>query len=210
MEAKVILTRDGSHTVETAAGLTYHSTFGAMQESRHIFIEAGLRAWSGDGPVRVFEMGFGTGLNALLTSMEGMEVHYETVESAPLPLSVVRQLSYCDESLLVMHEAAWDSAVLIRPGFLFYKALADIRGYRLGSPADVVYFDAFDPVAQPELWTEGVFANLYAQMAPGAVLVTYCSKGVVRRALQQVGFSVEKIPGPPGKREFLRAMRMYS
>jgi len=210
MVMKLIVTDDGSHTVEGIGGVTYHSRFGALQESRHIFIGAGLHSVDAS-PVRIFEMGFGTGLNALLTLFEGRPVHYETVETEPLESA--RDLNFCEvlgrpgcrPVFERLHDAEWERPVEIIPGFQLFKSRRDIREYTFREPADLVYYDAFDPVAQPELWTEELFARLFAQLAPGAVLVTYCCKGAVRRALQAAGFETEKLPGPPGKREFLRA-----
>jgi tRNA U34 5-methylaminomethyl-2-thiouridine-forming methyltransferase MnmC len=207
---KLIVTLDGSHTVEGEGGVTYHSRFGALQESRHIFIDAGLRT-IGASPVRVFEMGFGTGLNALLTLLESRPVRYETVETEPL--EGARDLNFCEvlgrpdcrPVFERLHTAEWERPVEITPGFQLFKSRQDIRGYALREPADLVYYDAFDPVVQPELWTEELFRGLYAQLAPGAILVTYCCKGTVRRALQAAGFETGKLPGPPGKKEFLRA-----
>ena len=212
MFRKLIVTDDGSHTVEGEGGVTYHSRFGALQESRHIFIDAGFRAVRGS-PVRIFEMGFGTGLNALLTLLEGRPVHYETVETEPVELA--RDLNFCEvlgrpdcrPVFERLHDAGWEKPVAITPEFQLFKSRQDIRGYTLRAPADQVYYDAFDPVAQPELWTEELFRTLFAQLAPGALLVTYCSKGAVRRALHAAGFETEKLPGPPGKREFLRARK---
>ncbi|GGB12058.1 tRNA (5-methylaminomethyl-2-thiouridine)(34)-methyltransferase MnmD [Puia dinghuensis] len=216
MSLKIIVTKDGSHTLEGAGGVTYHSTFGAVQESRHIFIDAGLKAAQGR-PLRVFEMGFGTGLNALLTLMEGRPIQYETVETIPLPLTMVKELNYCEvlgrpdcQSLFErLHSTPWEEPMEVQPGFRLLKSRGDIRDYDLREPADLVYYDAFDPVAQPELWTEEVFGRLYGQLAPGAIVVTYCCKGAVRRALRAVGFKTEKLPGPPGKREILRAIKPH-
>lgn len=210
MVPKLIVTDDGSHTLEVMSGVTYHSRFGALQESQHIFIAAGLHAVRAN-PVRVFEMGFGTGLNALLTLLDGRPVHYETVETEPL--AQAQELNFCEvlgrpgcrPVFERIHTAEWDRPVEITPGFLLFKSRHDIRDYILREPADLVYYDAFDPAAQPELWTEALFRSLFGQLAPGAVLVTYCCKGTVRRALQAAGFETEKLPGPLGKREFLRA-----
>ncbi|HVU97378.1 MAG TPA: tRNA (5-methylaminomethyl-2-thiouridine)(34)-methyltransferase MnmD [Puia sp.] len=210
MDWKLIVTDDGSHTLEGKGGITYHSRFGALQESRHIFIEAGLKM-AQSSPLRIFEMGFGTGLNALLTLLEARPVRYETVETEPLQSA--RELNFCEVMgrpgcrpvFERLHDAEWERPVAITPEFQLFKSRQDIRGYTLREPADLVYYDAFDPVAQPELWTEELFARLFAQLAAGAVLVTYCCKGAVRRALQAAGFETEKLPGPPGKREFLRA-----
>lgn len=214
MFRKLIMTGDGSHTVEGEGGVTYRSRFGALQESQHIFIGAGLRT-IGASPVRVFEMGFGTGLNALLTLLESRPVRYETVETEPLEWA--RDLNFCEvlgrpdcrPVFERLHTAEWESPVEITPGSQLFKSRQDIRGYMLREPADLVYYDAFDPVVQPELWTEELFRGLYAQLAPGAILVTYCCKGTVRRVLQAAGFETEKLPGPPGKREFLRARVPY-
>lgn len=222
MPGKIIITKDGSPSVELREGVTYHSTFGAIQESRHVFVGEGWKAIVGSGvngadTVHVFELGFGTGLNALLTFIEaeaiGRPVLYETVEFAPLDASIFESLSYCEllgrpdlrEVFLQMHRCDWDSSVQISPWFTFYKSRDAWPDHVLQQPADVVYYDAFDPMTQPELWEERVFRRLAEQLTPGALLVTYCSKGVVRRALQAAGFCVEKRPGPPGKREIVRA-----
>jgi tRNA U34 5-methylaminomethyl-2-thiouridine-forming methyltransferase MnmC len=210
MVPKLIVTDDGSHTLEVKNGVTYHSRFGAVQESRHIFINAGLHTVRAS-PVRVFEMGFGTGLNALLTLLEDRPVHYETVET--VPLEQARDLNFCEVLGRLdcrpvfgqLHDAEWEKPVAITPEFQLFKSRQNIRGYTLREPADLVYYDAFDPVVQPELWTEELFAGLFRQLAPGAILVTYCCKGAVRRAMEAAGFETWKLPGPPGKREFLRA-----
>jgi len=242
MPLKLIVTNDGSHTIEGAGGITYHSTFGALRESRHIYIDAGLRAlgeWgagaagsaAGQGvagagnigteaaPIRIFEMGLGTGLNALLSMLEaadtGRTIVYEAIETNPLPLSMVRQLNYCRllgrpewEPLFErLHSAPWDKPVTLHPNFEIYKTRSDGAAYTLQEPARLVYYDAFDPVAQPELWTPEVFERLYRGLAPDALLVTYCCKSSVQRALRAAGFVVTKIPGPPGKREVLRAKK---
>jgi tRNA U34 5-methylaminomethyl-2-thiouridine-forming methyltransferase MnmC len=212
MVPKLIVTADGSHTLEVRSGVTYHSRFGAVQESTHIFIGSGLRTVR-TSPVRIFEMGFGTALNALLTLLEGRPVHYEAVETEPLEQT--QELNYCEvlgrpdcrPAFGQLHHAEWEKPVEITPGFHLFKSRRDIRDYTLREPADLVYYDAFDPMVQPELWTEELFTRLFGQLAPGAVLVTYCCKGAVRRALQAAGFETEKLPGPPGKREFLRARK---
>lgn len=238
MSLKLIVTKDGSLTIEGAGGVTYRSTFGALQESMHVFINAGLRAVAGHrrssaasvagqlqsadqtpSPLHVFEMGFGSGLNALLSLLEaadtGQPLVYETVETDPLPLDKARELNYCrlmgrpewTPFFEMLHTAPWDQYVSIHPAFSIYKTRRDVKGYALQQRANLLYYDAFDPVTQPELWTPQVFESLYRQLHPGAVLVTYCSKGAVQRALRSAGFVVEKLPGPPGKREILRARK---
>lgn len=213
------MTADGSHSIITGDGVAYHSTFGAVQESRHIFIGAGLLpVLSGStGPIAVFEMGFGTGLNTLLTLMaaSGRPIRYETVELSPLPMEMVRRLNYCEGPgkpdwqpvFERMHSAAWGQEVEIVPGFRLLKVATDGAAYRPRQAANLIYYDAFDPVAQPELWEKEVVQRMAEGMAPGGVLVTYCCKGAVRRAMQNAGLVVEKLPGPSGKREILRAKK---
>lgn len=242
------MTDDGSNSIATDKGLSYHSTLGALQESRHIFINAGLVPVlsRGAGPVAVYEMGFGTGLNALLTLIEaaGRPVYYEAVETVPLGMEIVEGLNYCErleaggreagrlEAARLgmpglgapgvgawgpgsglqpvferLHSAPWGEEAGIVPGFTLMKVLADGAGYRPQREADVVYYDAFDPTVQPELWRGDILRRVYGAMRPGGVLVTYCCKGVVRRTMEAVGFVIEKLPGPPGKREILRARK---
>jgi tRNA U34 5-methylaminomethyl-2-thiouridine-forming methyltransferase MnmC len=226
MDLRLIVTKDGSHSVEAPGGVTYRSVYGALQESRHIFIGAGLRALDGDeqargaegcGVLRIFEMGFGTGLNALLTLMETTDrpVIYETVEREPLPMEMASQLNYCrllgraDLQAIFerLHAALWGQEVEIVPGFRLQKVAGDGAAHQMRQAADLVYYDAFDPALQPELWGEDVFRRIFGGMRPGGVLVTYCCKGAVRRAMEAAGFKTEKLPGPPGKREILRARK---
>lgn len=220
MERYIQLTADGSHTVLVPAlNVTYHSTHGALQESRHVFTGAGLLPLSGQHQhLHIFEMGFGTGLNALLTLQEAIgreqAVTYHAIELYPLPAAELQALNYMEllpgSPFQALHEAPWEQDVSLHPLFTLRKMQTSLEQY-LGRPAHpffhLVYFHAFAPEIQPELWTAGVFAQLYARLHPGGRLVTYCSKGVVRRAMRSAGFRVEKLPGPPGKREILRATR---
>jgi tRNA U34 5-methylaminomethyl-2-thiouridine-forming methyltransferase MnmC len=221
MQRNLIVTKDGSHSVAIPElQVSYHSVHGAIQESLHVFIEAGLRHWwrqhTAASRCVVFEMGFGTGLNALLTTLEAKQtqrmVHYETVEAFPLEMAIVEQLNYCEALqqpfwqpvFSSLHTCEWNSTQPITSFFSLKKVNALLAGYMPGETIDVIYYDAFAPGAQPELWTEAVFTRLYDMLAPDGLLVTYCSKGDVRRAMLAAGFQVEKIPGPPGKREMLR------
>ncbi|WP_205512966.1 tRNA (5-methylaminomethyl-2-thiouridine)(34)-methyltransferase MnmD [Longitalea arenae] len=224
MQRNLILTKDGSHTIGIPEWqVTYHSVHGAVQESLHVFIEAGLRYWFSRHETAsrcvLFEMGFGTGLNALLTAMEAKRLErsvlYETIEAFPLEPAITQQLNYCEaleqaewqpvfESL---HSAEWNSTQTLTKFFSFKKMKTALADYTPGEPVNVIFYDAFAPAAQPELWTKTVFEQLLNMLAPDGILVTYCSKGDVRRAMIAAGFSVEKIPGPPGKREMIRAMR---
>jgi tRNA U34 5-methylaminomethyl-2-thiouridine-forming methyltransferase MnmC len=223
------ITEDGSHTLfSEMAGQTYHSSHGAVQESRHIFIDAALAKAQndmGNARLSVLEIGFGTGLNALLTAQwareNGVRVDFTTIELYPLREEVYRELNYGrllgDEGLLLgLHEAEWDAGfVQVGENFAIRKCKSDIVewlcneecGMRDEELYDVVYFDAFSPDAQPELWTEDVFRCVYGLMRRGGVLTTYCAKGDVRRAMLAAGFGVEKLQGPPGKRHILRAVK---
>lgn len=224
MERHLQITADGSHTIAIPGlQLTYHSMHGAIQESMHVFIRSGLHALPGTHPLlRIFEMGFGTGLNALLTLqqavMQRQQIYYETVELYPLSTAEAQPLNYNillntspGANLLAdLHSAPWERDVPIDPFFTLHKkqlALFQYLENPLQEPFHLIYFDAFDPAAQPELWTKPVFEQLFARLHIGGLLLTYCSKGIVRRAMQAAGFIVEKLPGPPGKREIVRARK---
>jgi len=212
-----VKTKDGSHTLfNERAGEHYHSVFGAIQESEHIFIRAGLEAVQPLPEIlNVLEIGFGTGLNALLTLKWAEEhrkpVHYLGIEAFPLELRALKDLNYpallhFDSTLFMsMHEAM--STKQITPFFSLHVLHEKFQEYRpSGNPFHVVFFDAFSPESQPEMWTEEGFGKLYNALVPGGILVTYSCKGSVKRALKAAGFLIEKLPGPPGKREFLRAV----
>ena len=215
---QLVITADGSSTLYNAqSGEHYHSTFGAIQESRHIFIEAGLWPCLNQSNVWVLEVGFGTGLNALLTLQAGEEkhvkIHYTAIELYPVSAAEIEALNYADlldiDTTLFhrMHESA-QSSIPITPLFYLDKQLVSFQDAKPErSKYDVVFFDAFSPDSQPEMWTEKGFRELYEALKPGGILVTYSSKGLVKRALQSIGFRIEKLPGPPGKREFLRAWK---
>jgi tRNA U34 5-methylaminomethyl-2-thiouridine-forming methyltransferase MnmC len=223
-DRELITTRDGSSTVSIPAiGATYHSIHGAVQESMHVFIDAGFRYVNERLPkeneLRIFEMGFGTGLNLLLTYMEavkeGRKVYYETIEAFPLSALLVSSLNYTSAlqqpGLSVffksIHQSEWNTIYRPIDAFAYQKVSGQLQQHLFAGQFDLVYYDAFAPGAQPELWTVDIFSLIANHLAPGGVLVTYCSKGDVRRALQAAGLMVEKIPGPPGKREMVRAIR---
>lgn len=209
-------TADGSSTIYVPElDEHYHSVKGALTESMHVFVGSGLRRCA-KAAVRVFEVGYGTGLNAALTALnaDGRRVDYYSVER--YPLSAADAVAYADtlgdptvaDMLRRLNSAPWDGAVSVDELFTLHKIEGDLATVSLPDDIDVVYFDAFAPEKQPEMWDEGVFSRLHEAMADGAVLTTYCAKGVVRRRLQAVGFTVERLPGPPGgKREILRATK---
>lgn len=210
-------TTDGSKTLYSENFKeTYHSVNGAVTESMHVFINAGFRVCK-QNPVHIFEVGFGTGLNAFLTLIEAqkqcIEVDYHSIELFPLDEKVYDNLGYHTflaaniTEFKAMHKAAWDSKTEILQGFQLTKIKEDLLKYPFAQCYDLVYFDAFSPATQPELWNEEVFVNLFNHLNSGGILTTYCAKGSVRRTLQKAGFVTERLPGPPGKREMLRAMK---
>lgn len=218
MNSDLLITSDGSHTLFVPEiDECYHSTHGAIQESRHIFIEAALKKTE-KSVINVLEVGFGTGLNALLALVEtegsGKSIHYTTLEKHPVAVEKAFLLNYpamLDVEYKAvfekLHSCVWDKKVEIVSFFEMEKIKCDFTDFQHKSSYDIVFFDAFSPEKQPEMWTQEQFEKIYAHCNPNAVLTTYCAKGVVRRALQNAGFVVERLPGPPGKREILRAVK---
>ena len=201
--------------------VTYHSIHGARQESTHVFIREGLEAIRPlrSGRIAIFEMGFGTGLNSLLTLINAGEkkqpVYYYSVELFPLNNEEVKQLNYCNELhrpdlqplFERLHNCEWEKDIIITDHFTLHKTNTDLITLSTNQHFNLIYYDAFAPGAQPELWTVAVFEKLYHLLLPGGILVTYCSKSDVQRAMKAAGFMIEKIPGPPGKREMIRAIK---
>lgn len=216
---EVITTGDGSHSIlNTALQETYHSRHGAVRESTHVFIDHGLRVAEllNRETISILEVGFGTGLNTLLTLLEshrsGLTIRYESWEKFPLSLSLVDQLNYGaivgdEASFRLLHEAPWDTPVAIRPHFELYKRAKDILTDPLEGSYDLVYYDAFAPSKQPEMWTAEMLRKTTSVLSPGGLWVTYCAKGQVKRDLAALGLTVETLPGPPGKKEMTRATR---
>ncbi len=222
-QRRIVKTEDGSHTLELV-GMDehYHSTFGAVQESRHVFIQHGLQSLSGKiSAINILEVGLGTGLNALLTFMvsqkKNLQVYYFALEPFPLKREEYEALNYASllsetrlqERFLKFHECEWIKDIEFFPGFVFRKEETGLEAASFaGHFFDLVYFDAFGPDTQPELWTQPMFEKVSSAMKPGGILTTYCAKGSVRRAMKASGLNVEKLPGPPGKREMTRAVKM--
>ena len=214
------ITADGSCTLFVPAmDEHYHSVKGAYTESRHIFIDMGFKQLTLQS-LKVLEIGFGTGLNAFLTLLVAEEtkaqVHYTGIELYPLSENVIDKLGYPEvinplrsDDFYRLHSSSWDCDEMITSYFTLTKIEADFTAYCFPDEAfDLIYFDAFAPEKQPEMWTQELFNHLYTSLKPGGLLTTYCAKGMVRRALQSSGFTVERLPGPPqGKREILRARK---
>ncbi|WP_298612746.1 tRNA (5-methylaminomethyl-2-thiouridine)(34)-methyltransferase MnmD [uncultured Odoribacter sp.] len=226
MKRQFIHTEDGSTTLYVPAlNEHYHSIHGAIQESVHIFIHTGIEFYLRNNPpvtilsgVNILEAGFGTGLNAYLSFVYAEEqkirIQYHSIEKYPLSIEETKQLNYkaqipaknpdiFDE----LHSCPWERENAISPVFSLHKYRQDFREIRFESRFDIIFFDAFNPEIQPYLWTEDVFQNFYKALKPQGILVTYCVKGIVKQALRKVGFTLKKLPGPPGKREILRAQK---
>ena len=219
---QLVLTGDGSHTLYIPElNEHYHSTYGALTESLHVFIRSGLDCFAGSREISIFETGFGTGLNALLTALSvmrsGMKVWYFAVEKYPVDPEIVKQLNYphllkdaeIDAEALfnAIHEADWETTTEIHPCFHLKKMKGDMCSFVPDGSYDLVYFDAFAPDKQPEIWTGEIMQRLVSSMKPGGIFTTYCVKGSVKRILRDCGLTLEKLPGPPGKREILRGTR---
>lgn len=217
MSLHVRSTDDGSFTLFSEVYQEcYHSSAGAVSESIHVFIDSGLNAIKKQN-IKVFEVGFGTGLNALLSCLEGQKnnlfIDYSAIELYPVGQEILNELEatitlFSKRSVFhSLHDSAWNQRVELSPNFHLTKLHADLLTTKLDGGYDLIYFDAFSPAVQPELWTEEVFEKIYSAMTDGGLLTTYCAKGAVRRALQKAGFTVERLPGRPPKREMLRARK---
>lgn len=219
---EVILTADGSHSiVNTALNETYHSRHGALQESVHVFINSGLKHLLENNrleEIKILEVGFGTGLNALLTLEQALHLkskfHYTSLEGFPLTQDIWKQLNYSEHSAELkvyfnkLHETDWGADQPILSNFILHKKQSLIQEVDLPqNHFDLVYFDAFAPSKQPEMWTSEVLKKVYDAMAPGALFVTYCAKGQLKRDLGSLNLTVETIAGPPGKKEMVRALK---
>ena len=214
---EVEITADGSATIYVPhLDEHYHSVKGALTESLHIFRNcAFLYHNPSSQPLRVLEIGFGTGLNAVVTAMattNDRKAHYISLELYPVEAKLIEKLNYGEmvdnDLLMALHQAQWNAPQVISPTFTLEKLQCDFTQCSLPTDIDVVYFDAFAPEKQPEMWDESLFKRIYDAMSNGGILTTYCAKGEIRRRLQRVGFIVERLAGPPGgKREILRATK---
>lgn len=221
MKREVILTADGSKTIYIPEmDENYHSTNGALQEALHVFIQNGIRTINFNDEIKVFEMGFGTGLNALLTLVEAVnsekQINYIGIEAFPVELKLIKEINYeslvneqFTESFSLMHSLPWSEKHILHPNFTFQKIHLKIQDYQpLNSSVDLIFFDAFGPKVQQEVWTIDVLKKMHDMLKPNGILVTYCAKGQMKRDLKSLGFKVEGLPGPPGKREMTRAVKL--
>ncbi len=218
LEKIVRKTNDGSYTIYMPdLDENYHSIHGAIQESNHVFLKEGLSQLDLNC-IDVFEVGFGTGLNACLTYKESekknLKVNYVSIEAFPLADNLVEQyvLQINDQefkdSLLQLQSVEWEREVHISACFSIKKINSRLESMNLLSDSfDIIYYDAFGPRVQPEMWSFDLFYKMYQTLRKGGFLVTYCAKGQVKRDLKQAGFEVETCQGPPGKREMIRAWK---
>ncbi|GAB5555168.1 MAG: tRNA (5-methylaminomethyl-2-thiouridine)(34)-methyltransferase MnmD [Saprospiraceae bacterium] len=213
-------TQDGSHTlISKRFGVSYHSKYGAIKESEHVFIDAGLKArmQRDKDALSILEYGFGTGLNAYLALLCAQQYHrdisYTGIEAFPISKELAASLNYPQvlqrpvDDYLQLHDLDWDVPHQINEHFTFTKVLGQIEDQTFNAQFDVLFFDAFAPTAQPELWEEQLLQKAFQALKPGGIFVTYCAKGVVKRTLKSIGFKVEALPGPPGKREMTRGIK---
>lgn len=220
MKREIITTADGSKTIQiTDWEEQYHSKHGAIQEAYHVFIKNGLRLFQ-KAQINILEIGFGTGLNALITLKEAasqnLQVVYTGIEAYPISNEEHKQLNYItsleagsfENQFDLMHDSPWEENVSIADNFNLLKVKKDFKDIDFNNVFDLIYFDAFGARVQPELWTEAIFNKMYKALRTNGYLVTYAAKGSVRRAMQEVGFKVERLPGPPGKREMLRGQKL--
>lgn len=217
---KLVVSQDGSHTVVSDLfGVSYHSKYGAIQETQTVFIDAGLKHKEENGKtsISILEMGFGTGLNALMTFLQKKHqtsINYHTIEAYPLSEEQYTKLNYPEvlklnemdkNHFLQMHACDSASPIQLTDHFKFTKHLEKLEDFSTNEKFDIIYYDAFAPSSQEELWTLEMMQKLVQYCNPGAVLVTYCAKGSFKRALKGAGFQIQALDGPIGKREMTRA-----
>ncbi len=222
MKREIIKTEDGSKTIRIIElEENYHSIHGALQEANHVFMKYGLEEFKHKNELRILEMGFGTGLNTCLTAINSKDlkvnIEYHGIEAFPVSQIELDELEY--GSLLgeenrdlynQLHLVEWNQSIEIYKGFNLKKIHSEIQNIELQNEFyDIVFYDAFGPRVQNELWSEEVFQKMFNSLKTGGFLVTYCAKGQVKRNMKAVGFTVEVLPGPPGKREMTRAWKKY-
>lgn len=218
---RIYLTEDGSHSIHSGKfEVSYHSKHGAIAEAYHVFIDAALRFKAVlQKEIKILEIGFGTGLNAYVTLLEAIKrnlsIEYIGVEAYPITEEQVKSLNYPEQLqpiykdlFLKIHQADWNNPAKINEHFTITKLLLEFENINFENQFDIIYFDAFAPNAQPELWGEEIMSKMYKALKPDGIMTTYCAKGVVKRTMKSVGFTVEALPGPPYKREMTRALKV--
>ena len=220
MTNKLVITNDGSHSIfNPEVNETYHSKHGAIVEAEYVFIKNGLLA-ENKKQFSILEVGFGTGLNALLTAQKAQQkkiaINYHGIELYTVPKESYIQLNFTEligeekSKLLQLHECEWEKEHVINNFFKLTKNEINLENYTSKNKFDIIYFDAFSPEKQPELWTSEIFRNMYDLLKEDGFLVTYCAKGVVKRTMKAVGFEIIVLDGPPGKRQMTRANKTTS
>ncbi|CAM4403499.1 tRNA (5-methylaminomethyl-2-thiouridine)(34)-methyltransferase MnmD [Flavobacterium terrigena] len=222
MKHEIIITQDGSSSIYIPElDETYHSKFGAIQEAKHVFIKNGLDLFENGSEISILEIGFGTGLNALITMLEAekrnLKVNYVGVEAYPIALEEISQLNYVEQlespekqvDFEKMHAVNWEEEIVINSNFILTKRKQSFVDITDENIFDLIYFDAFGFTVQPELWNEAIFEIMYKSLKNRGVLTTYACRTSIKKAMQQAGFQTLKLPGAPGKREMLRALKNW-
>ena len=223
MKYEVILTNDGSHTLYLPEMKEqYHSLNGAITESKHVYVDKGFLHCKLQNPV-LFEVGFGTGLNALLTALHAEKIKkkclFYTIEKYPLDKKIIKELNYghiiSEQAHIIfneLHESEWNKIIPVNDYFNLFKIEADLTTFPFNKIPlfDIIYFDAFGPDKQPDIWTPDIFKKIAGQTSSGGIIVTYSAKGEVRRQLNMASFTMERLSGPPGKKQMLRGIKRES
>lgn len=214
MDNKIIITNDGSHSIfNTKVNESYHSKHGAIVEAEHVFIKNGFSTVN-EAKLNILEVGFGTGLNTLLTYQKAVqksiEVNYHTIELHPIDKRYYNKLNFADligmeqDRLLKLHNCKWEKEIQLNSYFTLIKNHTALETYNTDVKFDIIYFDAFSPEKQPEIWSEEIFKKMYKFLKENGFLITYCAKGMVKRTMKSVGFEIVVLDGPPGKRQITR------
>ncbi|MBT3418235.1 MAG: tRNA (5-methylaminomethyl-2-thiouridine)(34)-methyltransferase MnmD [Flavobacteriales bacterium] len=218
MKKELIITKDGSHSLFVPElNENYHSVHGAIEEALHVFIKNGIHSHPKQN-INILEIGFGTGLNTLLTleNKKEVTVNYTALEPYPVSEKIYSKLNFFTmrnldgETFLKLHTSDWEKEIEISGGFTFFKSEKRLQNFTTKKKFDIIYFDAFSPETQAEMWTEEVFKKCFNLLNKDGFLVTYCAKGVVKRTLKSIGYEVETLDGPTGKREMTRANKKGS
>ena len=222
MKHEIIITQDGSSSIYIPElDETYHSKFGAIQEAKHVFIKNGLDLFEDSSEISILEIGFGTGLNALITMLEAenrnLKINYVGVEAYPIALDEILQLNYVAQlespekevDFEKMHATNWEEEIVINSNFTLTKRKQSFEEISDENTFDLIYFDAFGFTVQPDLWNEAIFEIMFKSLKNRGILTTYACRTSIKKAMQHAGFQTLKLPGAPGKREMLRALKNW-